>query len=105
MTFSSWTYDKMGIDYLPYSDTIGISNFLENEGWYLLKTAVKRKEVKYSCCPNKYTLLKLTLYLRRKPLFYLINLIIPTSIITLIAIVGFFTYVFFNQFKSFFSTP
>ncbi|KAI1727933.1 neurotransmitter-gated ion-channel ligand binding domain-containing protein [Ditylenchus destructor] len=91
MTFSSWTYDQKGIDYLPYSDTIGTSNFLENEGWYLLRTAVRRKEVKYSCCPNKYTLLKLTLYLRRKPLFYLINLIIPTSIITLIAIVGFFT--------------
>lgn len=52
---------------------------------------MRREEVKYSCCPNKYTLLKLTLYLRRKPLFYLINLIIPTAIITLIAIVGFFT--------------
>ncbi|KAK0394578.1 hypothetical protein QR680_000815 [Steinernema hermaphroditum] len=91
MTFSSWTYDNKGIDYLSFSDTIGTSNYLENEGWYILKTTVKRKEVKYSCCPNKYTLLKLTLYLRRKPLFYLVNLIIPTSIITLIAIVGFFT--------------
>ncbi|KAI6183644.1 hypothetical protein M3Y97_00510900 [Aphelenchoides bicaudatus] len=70
---------------------LGTSNFLENEGWYLFKTTVKREEVKYSCCPNKYTLLRLTLFLRRKPLFYLVNLIIPTSIITLIAIVGFFT--------------
>ncbi|CAI4228556.1 unnamed protein product [Auanema sp. JU1783] len=91
MTFSSWTYDKMGIDYFPYSEKIGTSNYLENEGWYILKTKVARNEVKYSCCPNKYTLLQLTLYLRRKPLFYLVNLIIPTSIITLIAIVGFFT--------------
>uniref|UniRef100_A0A914KWX5 Uncharacterized protein n=1 Tax=Meloidogyne incognita TaxID=6306 RepID=A0A914KWX5_MELIC len=91
MTFSSWTYDSKGIDYLPYADNIGTSNYLENEGWYLLKTTIQRKEVKYSCCPNNYTLLKLKLYLRRKPLFYLINLIIPTAIITLIAIVGFFT--------------
>ncbi|VDM58642.1 unnamed protein product [Angiostrongylus costaricensis] len=91
MTFSSWTYDQKGIDYFPYSDKIGTSNYLENEGWYILKTNVTRNEVKYSCCPNKYTLLQLTLYLRRKPLFYLVNLIIPTSIITLIAIVGFFT--------------
>ncbi|KAL7077719.1 hypothetical protein ACQ4LE_003060 [Meloidogyne hapla] len=91
MTFSSWTYDSKGIYYLPYSDSIGTSNYLENEGWYLLKTTIQRKEVKYSCCPNNYTLLKLKLYLRRKPLFYLINLIIPTAIITLIAIVGFFT--------------
>ncbi|KAL3097541.1 hypothetical protein niasHS_003989 [Heterodera schachtii] len=91
MTFSSWTYDNKGIDYVPYSDEIGTSNYLENEGWYLLSSTMRREEVKYTCCPNKYTLLKLTLYLRRKPLFYLINLIIPTAIITLIAIVGFFT--------------
>lgn len=61
----------------------------------ILFIAVKKKEVKYECCPNKYTLLPITLYLRRKPLFYIINLIIPTSITTLIAIVGFFTHVFF----------
>jgi hypothetical protein len=29
--------------------------------------------------------------IRRKPLFYIFNLIIPTSIITIVAIVGFFT--------------
>ncbi|OZC12048.1 Neurotransmitter-gated ion-channel ligand binding domain protein [Onchocerca flexuosa] len=52
---------------------------------------MEKKEMKYDCCPNKYTLLSITLYLRRKPLFYIINLIIPTSITTLIAIVGFFT--------------
>uniref|UniRef100_A0A915BC53 Uncharacterized protein n=1 Tax=Parascaris univalens TaxID=6257 RepID=A0A915BC53_PARUN len=91
MTFSSWTHDQKGIDYFPFSKTIGISNYIENEGWCILRTEVKRKEVKYPCCPNKYTMLYLTLYLRRKPLFYIVNLIIPTSIITLIAIVGFFT--------------
>ncbi|CAD5217562.1 unnamed protein product [Bursaphelenchus xylophilus] len=91
MTFSSWTYDQKGIDYRAYSEEIGTSNFIENEGWYLFKTSIKRDEVKYSCCPNNYTLLRLTLFLRRKPLFYLVNLIIPTAIITLIAIVGFFT--------------
>ena len=29
--------------------------------------------------------------IRRKPLFYIFNLIVPTSIITIVAIVGFFT--------------
>ncbi|GMT15308.1 hypothetical protein PFISCL1PPCAC_6605, partial [Pristionchus fissidentatus] len=91
MTFSSWTYDQKGIDYFPYSNKIGTTNYLENEGWYMMDTKVVRSEVKYKCCPAKYTLLQLTLHLRRKPLFYLVNLIIPTSIITLIAIVGFFS--------------
>ncbi|VDK70155.1 unnamed protein product [Onchocerca ochengi] len=90
MIFSSWTFDQKGIDYFAYSNTVGMTNYIENEGWHIFRTAVKKKEMKYDCCPNKYTLLSATLYLRRKPLFYIINLIIPTSITTLIAIVGFF---------------
>jgi hypothetical protein len=35
--------------------------------------------------------LEFKLHIQRKPLFYLVNLICPTSIITLIAIVGFFS--------------
>lgn len=38
MTFSSWTYDQMGIDYFPYSHKIGTTNYIENEGWYILDT-------------------------------------------------------------------
>ncbi|KAL3994734.1 Neurotransmitter-gated ion-channel ligand binding domain family protein [Acanthocheilonema viteae] len=91
MIFSSWTFDQTGIDYFAHSDIVGTTNYIENEGWHILKTSVKKEETKYECCPNKYTLLSITLYLRRKPLFYIINLIIPTSITTLIAIVGFFT--------------
>ncbi|VDN93453.1 unnamed protein product [Brugia pahangi] len=102
MIFSSWTFDQKGIDYFAYSDIVGTTNYIENEGWHILRTAVKKKEVKYECCPNKYTLLSITLYLRRKPLFYIINLIIPTSITTLIAIVGFFTHVFFFNLKKVF---
>lgn len=33
MTFGSWTYDNVGIDYKAYSDNVGTSNYLENEGW------------------------------------------------------------------------
>ncbi|VDD85698.1 unnamed protein product [Enterobius vermicularis] len=93
MIFSSWTYDKAGIDYFPHENmkTIGNKSFIENEGWGLLKTLVQRVEKQFTCCPVNYTLLYFDLFLRRKPLFYLINLIIPTSIITLIALVGFFT--------------
>lgn len=39
MIFSSWTHDKSGIDYFPYSDTIGTTNYLENEAWFVLHTS------------------------------------------------------------------
>ncbi|CAI4227023.1 unnamed protein product [Auanema sp. JU1783] len=91
MIFGSWTSDNMDIDYDSLAKEVGTSNYLPNEGWSLMATGALRKEVKYVCCPNNYTLLDFTLYLRRRPLFYLVNLVIPTFIITLIAITGFFT--------------
>ncbi|TKR73980.1 hypothetical protein L596_021215 [Steinernema carpocapsae] len=91
MIFGSWTSDNQDIDYIPHDTGLGTSNYLSNEGWSLMGTRAKRKEVKYVCCPVNYTLLEYTLYLRRRPLFYLVNLVIPTFIITLIAITGFFT--------------
>uniref|UniRef100_A0A0N5AD96 Neur_chan_LBD domain-containing protein n=1 Tax=Syphacia muris TaxID=451379 RepID=A0A0N5AD96_9BILA len=91
MIFSSWTYDKAGIDYFPHYDQIGNKSYIENEAWGLLLTLVQRVEKKFPCCPVNYTLLHYDIFLRRKPLFYFINLIIPTSIITFIALVGFFS--------------
>ncbi|KAK0394606.1 hypothetical protein QR680_000832 [Steinernema hermaphroditum] len=95
MTFGSWTYDKKSIDYHSYKNgkggAIGTSQCIENEGWNILGTQVHRRDMKYDCCANNYTLLEFYLHIQRKPLFYLINLIAPTSVITLIAIVGFFS--------------
>uniref|UniRef100_A0A914XEH2 Uncharacterized protein n=1 Tax=Plectus sambesii TaxID=2011161 RepID=A0A914XEH2_9BILA len=91
ITFGSWTYDKKGIDYFPYSQYVGTSSYLENEGWHVQLFKATRRELKYSCCPNNYTILELTLHIKRKPLFYVINLIVPTCVITLISIIGFFT--------------
>lgn len=63
----------------------------------------------FKCCPNPWVLLYAHLVIRRKPLYYVINLVscfdifalellsrlftqvIPTSIITIVAITGFFT--------------
>ncbi|CAD6192568.1 unnamed protein product [Caenorhabditis auriculariae] len=89
--FGSWTYDNTLIDYFAHNVThaIGTANCIENEGWN--EASVVRHENKYECCPNNYTLLEFRLMMQRKPLYYIINLITPTSIITLISIVGFFS--------------
>ncbi len=38
MILASWTYDKMSIDYFPYSEVIGTRHCLDNEGWRILGT-------------------------------------------------------------------
>ncbi|PAV84161.1 hypothetical protein WR25_17166 isoform A [Diploscapter pachys] len=92
LTFGSWSFDNTQIDYFPHNTThaIGTRNCIENEGWNVLSTHVVRQNNKYECCQFNYTLLEFYMTIQRKPLYYVINLIIPTSIITLISIIGFF---------------
>lgn len=105
---------------------IGTQNCIENEGWNVLSTSgplfellasqifysVQRHVNKYDCCPNNYTLLEFQLYIQRKPLYWVINLVAPTSIITvclqllslyailkLISIVGFFSSSSINELR------
>ncbi|PAV66522.1 hypothetical protein WR25_22537 isoform B [Diploscapter pachys] len=45
----------------------------------------------YSKFIEPWVLLEASLVVRRKPLYYIVNLVIPTSVITLVAVTGFFT--------------
>uniref|UniRef100_A0A7E4UUX8 Neurotransmitter-gated ion-channel ligand-binding domain-containing protein n=1 Tax=Panagrellus redivivus TaxID=6233 RepID=A0A7E4UUX8_PANRE len=95
LTFGSWTHDNKAINYFPHNasgkSAISTKHCIENEEWNIVGTTVIRKEIKFDCCANNYTLLEFYIHVRRRPLYYLVNLIAPTGMITLIAIVGFFS--------------
>uniref|UniRef100_A0A914I3G9 Uncharacterized protein n=1 Tax=Globodera rostochiensis TaxID=31243 RepID=A0A914I3G9_GLORO len=90
LTISSWTNSKSALDY--YADEqVNLASYIPNEEWDVASFRIFRHEYKYACCPEPWVILEASIVLRRKPLYYVINLIIPTSIITLVAITGFFT--------------
>ncbi|VDM81666.1 unnamed protein product [Strongylus vulgaris] len=88
---SSWTHDKASIDYWPTSQLVNLKNMARNDEWEVLGFEFERVEQYFKCCVNPWVLLYAHLIIRRKPLYYVINLVIPTSIITIVAITGFFT--------------
>lgn len=50
------------------------------------------KIVEWECCPNEtYPLLRLHLMLKRKPLYYMINLVVPTVITCYVSFFGMFS--------------
>ncbi|CAD5217560.1 unnamed protein product [Bursaphelenchus xylophilus] len=90
LTISSWTNSKSALDY--YADPeVNMASFIPNEEWKVISFKVFRHEYKYACCPEPWVILEASIVIRRKPLYYVVNLIIPTSIITLVSITGFFT--------------
>lgn len=68
-----------------------MGEFIENQEWTIVEFKMFRELEIYKCCTNPFSVLQARLIIQRKPLFYIINLIIPAFIITFVAFVGFFS--------------
>ena len=54
-----------------------------------MKLNVERKSTIYSCCLEPYPEIYYQMVLRRRPLFYVFNMVFPCLLITLVAFLGF----------------
>ncbi|XP_063173314.1 neuronal acetylcholine receptor subunit beta-2 [Candoia aspera] len=87
MKFRSWTYDRTEIDLVLKSDVASLDDFTPSGEWDIIALPGRRNEN-----PNDSTYVDITydFIIRRKPLFYTINLIIPCILITSLAILVFY---------------
>ncbi|KAI0221860.1 Ligand-gated ion channel 4 [Lamellibrachia satsuma] len=90
MLFSSWTYDGFQLNMLKVGEDGDLSNYIHNNEWTLVKLHVVRNVEYYSCCSEPYPDVTYTIQMRRKPLFYVFNMILPCLLITLVALLGFY---------------
>ncbi|VDL67140.1 unnamed protein product [Nippostrongylus brasiliensis] len=88
---TSCVLDISDIDYEAEFTDVNLDNFIPNEEWVVVSFKMNRVEEKFVCCPEPWVLLEAVLVVRRKPLYYIVNLVIPTSVITMVAVTGFFT--------------
>ncbi|VDO93178.1 unnamed protein product [Soboliphyme baturini] len=91
MTFGSWMYDSADINYDTMTSDVFLEEYIENSEWTVESFKAERVVEMYKCCQNPFTLIHADLIIKRKPLFTLVNLVIPTAIINLISLFGFFS--------------
>ncbi|CAF4051289.1 unnamed protein product [Rotaria sordida] len=89
LKFASWTYDSARIDLTQKSNIGDLSNFMANSEWEIIRLHVKKNVVKYSCCEETFPDLTYTVQMRRRPLFYVFNMMFPCFLITIVAFLGF----------------
>ncbi|CAG0885853.1 unnamed protein product, partial [Cyprideis torosa] len=90
MKWASWTYDGYQVD-IVYQQAKGeLSNYQNNGEFHLEDFYAIRSVVNYSCCPEPYPDVTYYLQMRRRPLFYVFNLILPCVLITGIALLVFY---------------
>ncbi|XP_071520246.1 neuronal acetylcholine receptor subunit alpha-10-like [Panulirus ornatus] len=90
MMWASWTYDGYQLDLVKQMDEGDMSNYQSNGEFDLVEFTAAKNITFYSCCPEPYPDITFTIKLRRRPMFYVFNLILPCVLINGIALLVFY---------------
>ncbi|XP_025193657.1 acetylcholine receptor subunit alpha-like [Melanaphis sacchari] len=99
MKFGSWTYDGFQVDLRHANEVSGsrvvdvgvdLSEFYSSVEWDILEVPAIRNEKYYTCCEEPYLDITFNITMRRKTLFYTVNLIIPCMGISFLTILVFY---------------
>ncbi|XP_061625913.1 neuronal acetylcholine receptor subunit alpha-7-like isoform X7 [Phyllopteryx taeniolatus] len=87
LKFGSWTHNGWLLD-LQMMD-VDISSYIPNGEWDLVGVPAKRNELYYDCCKEPYPDVTFTVTMRRRTLYYGLNLLIPCVLISGLALLVF----------------
>ncbi|XP_011142412.1 acetylcholine receptor subunit beta-like 2 isoform X2 [Harpegnathos saltator] len=99
MKFGSWTYNGFQVDLKHMKQVAGsnlvsigidLSDFYLSVEWDILEVPAARNEEYYPCCEEPYSDITFNITMRRKTLFYTVNLIIPCVGITFMTVLVFY---------------
>ncbi len=90
MKFGSWTYDKAKIDLERIENTVDLKDYWESGEWAIINAIGTYNTKKYDCCHEIYPDITYFFIIRRLPLFYTINLIIPCLLISCLTVLVFY---------------
>ncbi|XP_013421864.1 acetylcholine receptor subunit alpha-like isoform X2 [Lingula anatina] len=101
LKFGSWTFDgdKVNLLHMQYPGTaddvildgaIDLSLYSRSVEWELMDVPAMRKTKFYPCCEEPYPTITYNVTIRRKTLFYAVNLIIPCVSISFLTVLTFY---------------
>ncbi|XP_076763345.1 nicotinic acetylcholine receptor alpha2 isoform X1 [Xylocopa sonorina] len=98
MKFGSWTYDGIQIDLKHINQNTGdkvevgidLREYYPSVEWDILGVPAERHKKYYPCCDEPYPDIFFNITLRRKTLFYTVNLIVPCVSISYLSVLAFY---------------
>ncbi|KAK2842839.1 hypothetical protein Q5P01_013039 [Channa striata] len=87
LKFGSWTYGGWSLD-LQMIDA-DVTGYIANGEWDLMEVPGRRNERFYDCCKEPYPDVTFTVVMRRRTLYYGLNLLIPCVLISTLALLVF----------------
>uniref|UniRef100_A0A8C3WIU6 Cholinergic receptor nicotinic alpha 2 subunit n=1 Tax=Catagonus wagneri TaxID=51154 RepID=A0A8C3WIU6_9CETA len=90
MKFGSWTYDKAKIDLVQMEQAVDLKDYWESGEWAIVNATGTYTSKKYDCCAEIYPDVTYAFVIRRLPLFYTVNLIVPCLLISCLTVLVFY---------------
>uniref|UniRef100_A0A4W3GYK5 Cholinergic receptor, nicotinic, alpha 4b n=1 Tax=Callorhinchus milii TaxID=7868 RepID=A0A4W3GYK5_CALMI len=90
MKFGSWTFDKAKIDLVSMHSHVDQQDYWESGEWVIVSAVANHNIKKYECCIEVYSDITYSFFIKRLPLFYTINLIIPCLLISCLTVLVFY---------------
>ncbi|XP_038861022.1 neuronal acetylcholine receptor subunit alpha-7-like [Salvelinus namaycush] len=87
LKFGSWTYGGWSLDLQMIE--ADITGYIPNGEWDLVEVPGRRNERFYDCCKEPYPDVTFTVVMRRRTLYYGLNLLIPCVLISTLALLVF----------------
>ena len=86
---ASWTYDSSKLNLTNHFEKADTSNFIQHGEWNLVDVLLERNEKHYSCCSEPFPDVTYYIVIKRRPHFYVYNMILPCMLLTFVALFGF----------------
>ncbi|XP_066925495.1 neuronal acetylcholine receptor subunit alpha-10-like [Clytia hemisphaerica] len=90
LKFGSWTYNGFQIDLKNLTRDVDFASYSKHSEWLITDGYLRRNVVTYTCCPEPFPDVTVTLTLKRRSLFYLMNLIFPMVVISMLTMLSFY---------------
>ena len=90
LKFGPWNSDITLLNMTADTMALTTDKYIASSEWELLSIKKRRNSNKYACCVHPFTDVTISLEIRRKPLFYWFNLVIPYGFLLLCLWVGYF---------------
>ncbi len=86
-----WAYHGLQVNLFNGSAKIGLDAYTESGEWAIIRTSADSSDQYYESDPGvPFPRVRFSLYLRRKPMFYTINIITPCMTMSLLALLVFY---------------
>ncbi|XP_022096252.1 neuronal acetylcholine receptor subunit beta-4-like [Acanthaster planci] len=90
MKFGPWTHESRKVDMVMEQDIVDQEDYTENGEWQIVESPGLRHHIDYPCCDYKFADVTFYFLLHRKPLFYIVTLVIPCILISFLTTLVFY---------------